>query len=109
MKEELADECNYAREASFLKKFGEPSLLGTDPRFKVPWVWEGSTQRVLVMEMVGGVSVGGNVIEGMLQEDRNEVGISSERISWITYASLDCHADHRPLPERAVRLSGNAN
>lgn len=73
MKEELADECDYAREASFLKKFGEPSYLGSDPRFKVPWVWEGSTERVLVMEMVGGVSVGGNVIEGMSQEDRDEV------------------------------------
>ncbi|EKM52440.1 uncharacterized protein PHACADRAFT_126247 [Phanerochaete carnosa HHB-10118-sp] len=73
MKEELADECDYTREASFLKKFGEPSYLGSDPRFKVPWVWEGSSERVLVMEMVDGVSVGGNVIEGMPQEDRNKI------------------------------------
>ena len=71
MKEELADECNYAREASFLNKFRE--FLGNDSHFKVPWVWEGSTERVLVMEMVGGVSVGGNVIESMSQEERNEV------------------------------------
>lgn len=74
MKDELADECDYAREASFLKQFGQPSFLGRDPRFKVPWVWEGSTEQVLVMERVEGVSVGGNIIDGMSQEDRNEVG-----------------------------------
>ena len=73
MKEELADECDYAREASFLRKFAQPSFLGNDSRFKVPWVWDGSTERVLVMERVGGLSVGGNVVETMSQNDRNEV------------------------------------
>lgn len=73
MKEELADECDYAREASFLRKFGQPSFLGADPRFKVPWAWDGSTERVLVMEHVNGVSVGGTVVDSMSQEDRNEV------------------------------------
>ena len=72
MKEELADECDYAREASFLRKFSQPSFLGADPRFRVPWVWDGSTDRVLVMERVDGVSVGGVVADNMSQEDRNE-------------------------------------
>lgn len=35
MKEELADECDYAREASFLRSFGSPERLGNDTRFKV--------------------------------------------------------------------------
>ncbi|EKM52457.1 uncharacterized protein PHACADRAFT_149121 [Phanerochaete carnosa HHB-10118-sp] len=94
MKEELADECDYTREASFLKKFGQPSYLGSDRRFKVPWVWEGSTERVLVMEMVDGVSVGGNVIEGMPQEDRNKVQsilvkIEQNNADWRGHE--DCH------------------
>lgn len=73
MKEELADECDYAREARFLRRFGAPELLGHDPRFKVPWVWPRSTDRVLVMERVAGTSVGGRVIEGMSQADRDEI------------------------------------
>ncbi|KAI0702671.1 ABC1 family-domain-containing protein [Earliella scabrosa] len=73
MKEELADECNYAREASFLRRFGQPDHLGADPRFKVPWVWEGSTDRVLVMEHVGGVSVGGSIIDRLSQRDRDDI------------------------------------
>ncbi|KAL1937976.1 hypothetical protein VTO73DRAFT_12726 [Trametes versicolor] len=47
MKEELADECDYAREAGFVRRFGQADHLGADPRFTVPWVWEGSTERVL--------------------------------------------------------------
>ncbi|KAH9942839.1 ABC1-domain-containing protein [Amylocystis lapponica] len=62
MKEELADECDYTREAS-----------GGDPRFKVPWVWEGSTERVLVMEYVEGVSVGGAAISALSQRERNDI------------------------------------
>lgn len=73
MKEELADECDYSREASFLRKFGSPSVLGDDPRFKIPWVWEGSTDRVLVMQHLDGVSVGGRVIDEMSQRDRNDI------------------------------------
>ncbi|KAL4246721.1 protein kinase superfamily protein [Abortiporus biennis] len=73
MKSELADECDYAREASFLRKFGESAYLGNDPWFKVPWVWEGSTDRVLVMERVDGVSVGGNVINRLTQTDRDDI------------------------------------
>ncbi|TBU29665.1 ABC1-domain-containing protein [Dichomitus squalens] len=71
MKEELADECNYAREASFLRRFREE--LGGDGRFKVPWVWEGSTDRVLVMEKVDGVSVGGSIIDKLSQRDRDDI------------------------------------
>jgi len=73
MREELADECDYSREASFLKAFGSTCYLGDDPRFKVPWVWEGSTDRVLVMQHVDGVSVGGRIIDEMSQTDRNDI------------------------------------
>lgn len=75
LKEELAEECDYLREASFGRKFGESAYLGNDSRFKVPWVWEGSTDRVLVMEYVDGVSVGGSTVEILSQQDRNDVKI----------------------------------
>jgi len=71
MRSELADECDYAREASFLRRFGE--FLRNDPNFTVPWVWEGSTQQVLVMERVDGVSVGGSTIDSLSRQDRNEI------------------------------------
>ncbi|PPQ93501.1 hypothetical protein CVT25_005242 [Psilocybe cyanescens] len=73
MKGELADECDYVREASFLKIFGSPECLGNDPRFKVPWVWEGSTSTVLVMERVDGVSVGEANAQNLTQQDRNDI------------------------------------
>lgn len=73
MKEELADECNYTREAACMRSFGSLEKLGTDARFKVPWVWEGSTDRVLVMEHMDGTGVGEDVIHRLPQEDRNEV------------------------------------
>ena len=73
MKQELADECDYAREASFLRDFRAPSMLGNDARFKVPWVWDGSTDRVLVMEHVDGTSVGGDAVHVLPQEDRDAI------------------------------------
>ncbi|CCM05951.1 uncharacterized protein FIBRA_08190 [Fibroporia radiculosa] len=73
MKAELADECDYSREASFLRKFGLPSYLGNDPDFKVPWAWDGSSDRVLVMEHVDGVSVGGAMINSLNQRERNDI------------------------------------
>lgn len=73
MKGELADECDYKREASYLTKFGSSEFLGNDTRFKVPWVWEGSSETVIVMEHVGGVSVGEAVVGVLSQTDRNEV------------------------------------
>ena len=73
MKEELADECDYTREASFLRKFASSSYLGNDSRFKVPWVWEGSTERVLVMEHIEGLSVGEANVSSLGQRDRNDV------------------------------------
>ncbi|KAJ8596115.1 hypothetical protein M405DRAFT_806051, partial [Rhizopogon salebrosus TDB-379] len=54
VKDELADECDYSREASFFKRYGAPECLGEDVRFKVPWVWPESTERVLVMEHMEG-------------------------------------------------------
>lgn len=73
MGEELADECDYIREASFLRKFGAPDRLGNDVRFKVPWVWDGSTRDVLVMERVNGFSVGEADAFRLSQQDRNDV------------------------------------
>jgi aarF domain-containing kinase len=73
MKGELADECDYTREASYLTKFGSSAFLGNDSRFKVPWVWAGSTNTVLVMEHVNGVSVGEAVVGELSQADRDEV------------------------------------
>jgi len=73
MREELADACDYIQEATCLRSFGSPGRLGGDPRFKVPWVWEGSTNRVLVMDYVEGDSVGGDAVHSLPQEDRDEV------------------------------------
>lgn len=75
MKSELHDECDYEREASFLRKFGSSDFLGTDERFKVPWVWEGSTKSVLVMERVDGHSVGAAAVHELTQRDRDDVSI----------------------------------
>jgi aarF domain-containing kinase len=41
----------------------------------VPWVWEGSTERVLVMERVNGTSVGDADINGLNSQDQNDVSI----------------------------------
>ncbi|KAJ7715262.1 ABC1-domain-containing protein [Mycena metata] len=73
MKQELADECDYGREAGFLRAFSAPERLGEDRRFRVPWVWDGSTERVLVMEMVEGVSVGDAEVGRLPQADRDEI------------------------------------
>lgn len=75
MKGELADECDYKREALYLARFGSQEFLGKDPRYKVPWVWEGSTETVLVMEHVGGTSVGEANVGMLSQEERDEVSI----------------------------------
>lgn len=90
MKGELADECDYSREAGFLRKFASPEYLGNNPQYKVPWVWDGSTKQVLVMEHVNGVSVGGSIIDSLNQQDRNDVHI------FISTAEYQC-ADDRAL------------
>ncbi|KAJ3494609.1 hypothetical protein NLJ89_g10776 [Agrocybe chaxingu] len=73
MKGELADECDYVREAGFLRAFGTPEYLGADDRYKVPWVWEGSTATVLVMEKVNGFSVGEANVNNLSMRDRNDI------------------------------------
>ncbi|KAF7975963.1 hypothetical protein HWV62_8096 [Athelia sp. TMB] len=73
MKGELADECSYTREASYLTRFGSSSFLGGDDRFKIPWVWEGSTDSVLVMQYVDGVSVGEGTVGNLSQADRDVI------------------------------------
>lgn len=71
MKGELADECSYTREASFARRFR--TALASDKRYRVPWVWEGSTDDVLIMEYLDGVSVGGEDVRALDQATRNEV------------------------------------
>ncbi|KAJ8596089.1 ABC1-domain-containing protein [Rhizopogon salebrosus TDB-379] len=66
VKDELADECDYSREASFFKRYGALEYLGEDARFKVPW-------DVLVMEYMEGVSIGDAVIGALPQEKRHEI------------------------------------
>jgi aarF domain-containing kinase len=56
-----------------MRSFGSLERLGADARFKVPWVWEGSTDRVLVMEHVGGTSVVEDAINRLPREGRKEV------------------------------------
>ncbi|KAF9533986.1 ABC1-domain-containing protein [Crepidotus variabilis] len=68
MSSELQDECSYTLEASYLRLFASPSFLGSDPRFRVPWVWDGSTDTVLVMEMFEGERVGGERIASLTIE-----------------------------------------
>ncbi|KIJ30513.1 hypothetical protein M422DRAFT_61704 [Sphaerobolus stellatus SS14] len=74
-KEELADECNYKREAEYINKYRSLEAIKANDRYRVPWVWEGSTESVLVMERMKGVSVGGDVVKRISQEDRNEIAV----------------------------------
>ncbi|THH05684.1 hypothetical protein EW145_g4624 [Phellinidium pouzarii] len=73
MKGELADECDYLREASSAQFFASEDGVGRDARFRVPWIWDGSTERVLVMQHMDGVSVGGNVVDTLSQESRDKI------------------------------------
>ena len=114
MKEELADECNYAREAASMRSFGSAQRLGSDGRFKVPWVWEGSTDRVLVMEHVDGTSVGADAVHSLPQADRDEVRSAPipaplREPSGQRNLREDSGAHHRALSERALRLPRNAD
>jgi aarF domain-containing kinase len=104
MKGELADECNYTREASFLTQFGSSAFLGNDPRFKVPWVWDGSTSTVLVMEYVDGASVGEAIVGGLSQADRDDVSCSLLTFAyrWLCIICVDCCENNRTLLEGAV-------
>lgn len=102
MGEELADECDYTREASFLRKFGSAERLGNDARFKVPWVWDGSTHDVLVMERVNGFSVGEANASQLNQQDRNDVSkLSFNPMTWVSI-SVDFLVGYGTVPERAV-------
>lgn len=112
MKDELKDECDYTREAAFARRFGRQDHLGGDPRFKVPWVWEKSTERVLVMEHVEGVSVGGSVINRLSQRDRDDVSGNravTRSVGVDHRYDTDRRACHRPLLARVVRVQGNAD
>jgi len=73
MKGELADECDYKREADSARRFASDDFLGRDSRFRVPWIWEGSTDRVLIMQHMDGVSVGGNAVDRLDQTQRDMI------------------------------------
>ncbi|KAE9387814.1 ABC1-domain-containing protein [Gymnopus androsaceus JB14] len=74
MKAELADECNYVREAHYLQQFRSPDFLGNDSRFHVPWASSISSDRVLVMEFVeGGVSLGSELVTTLPQEQKDKI------------------------------------
>lgn len=107
MKQELKEECDYIREARFMRTFGSSEYLGKDPRFKVPWVWEGSTDKVLVMEFVDGLAVGEAERSGWSQKDRNDVSVvpPAKPHSFRT----DCGQRHIALSPRALQLSYDAN
>ena len=94
-----------------MRSFGSTERLGGDGRFKVPWVWDGSTDRVLVMEYVDGTSVGGDAVHRLPQADRDEVRFTP----WHTFERTlrrrneDSGARNRALPERALRFPRDAN
>ena len=91
MKEELADECGYIREAACLRSLGSPERHGGNPRVRVPWVWDGSTNQVLLMEYVEGASVSGDAVDSLPQEDRDEVRSLHTRSVEATEANLIGH------------------
>jgi aarF domain-containing kinase len=86
--QELREECDYLREGSWATRFRgwideRPSL-----NMRVPWVWEGSTKRVLVMQFIDGVSVGGDQVQQLSQEDRNAVSQVLARFQLNSTASV---------------------
>ena len=103
MKDELADECDYVREASFLKAFGSSEFLGNDSRYKVPWVWEGSTSTVLVMERVNGVSVGEADASNLTRKDRDDVSFVLVFTSF-SQLLLDLCLGYWTMFERTLRV-----
>ncbi|KAJ7255051.1 hypothetical protein B0H12DRAFT_1233138 [Mycena haematopus] len=78
--QELADECDYTREAD-------------DERFEVPWVWDGSTDRVLV----DGTSIGEADISQPDQRDRNDIA------AWIVELCLKELFESPPRSRTAPR------
>ncbi|KAJ3726866.1 ABC1 family-domain-containing protein [Lentinula raphanica] len=84
MKTELADECNYEREAHFLRRFRSSDVLGSDPRFHIPWVSSLSSEQVLVMEYVeGGVSLGSSLISALPQSEKDKIATSILHLSML--------------------------
>jgi ABC1 atypical kinase-like domain len=87
-KEELADECDYTREARYIRKYREMDFIKLGSRYRVPWVWDGSTEKVLVMERMNGLSVGGDMVNTLSQDDRNQVLSSLFLFSFILLGPL---------------------
>ncbi|GJJ10561.1 hypothetical protein Clacol_004788 [Clathrus columnatus] len=113
-KEELADECNYKREAEYINKYRALSPKHLDSRYRIPWVWEMSTRRVLVMERMKGVSVGGDVVKTLTQEERNEIelidfGATREYSSeftdnWLRLLQAAISSDRQECIEASLKL-----
>ncbi|KAJ8583266.1 hypothetical protein M405DRAFT_854392 [Rhizopogon salebrosus TDB-379] len=100
----------YSRKASFLKRYGAPECFGEDARFKVPWVWPGSTERVLVMVHVEGVSIGDAVIGVLPQEERNEIAsriieLSLRELFQFRLIQTDPNFTNFPWNSRSQQLS----
>ena len=105
MEAELVDECDYRREAHFIRTFGATEKLGSDTRFRIPWVWGGSTSSVLVMQRMDGVSVGGNVVDSLTQEDRNEARVESAvKRRGLRMSLIDRQTDFSPMLQRTIRV-----
>jgi hypothetical protein len=108
MKGELADECDYEREARFLRRFRR--ALAGDTRFVVPWVWAGSTRGVLVMQHVAGRSLGDPQVLALPQAERDEVRCSSPEAGKAeAEGETDRDARGGALPPRALRPQRDAD
>ena len=94
-KEELSDECDYRREAEYIRKYRDIASISLDSRYRVPWVWDGSTEQVLVMERMNGLSVGGNIVSTLSQDDRNQVHYSSILLFMFLKSYSDRLGNHR--------------
>lgn len=117
MKSELADECDYIREAHYLQQFHSPDFLGTtlwllvpikervdsswsgnDSRFHVPWASSISSEKVLIMEYVeGGVSLSSELVMALPQEEKDKVRLFLQ------------HAVHTCIPDRSCSLDCDNN
>ncbi|KAJ8593104.1 ABC1-domain-containing protein [Rhizopogon salebrosus TDB-379] len=75
VKDELADECDYSREASFFKRYGAPECLGGRRVIQgsMGVAGEHGACACDVMEHMEGVSIGDAVIGALPQEKRHEI------------------------------------
>ncbi len=109
MKQELHDECDYTKEATAANYFGSAKGLGSDPRYRVPWIWGRSTERVLVMQKMDGVSVGGASVESLKESDRDEVRNTCLKSLNCTNVVSDCKSRAGVVSEGTIRVQDDAD